>query len=302
MRSIKKESNLIFNDVKNDKTQLDSEYYGDNTLLSNYHNFKTNLKRDEIRNHLKIIPNNEAKLYYDNQGVKQVFKPLVNDGIYRHIVAFYPFQKIYMDTMYIRLANSTLAFINIVDLFSKYAYSHLFLIGAKAQAVKSSQSVTTLSGFIEEIKQYGYTKKDIGEVTLDGGSEFLGDMTTFLNKEEILNTYANAGDKLKTSPIERFNRTLRLYLEKYKVVSGKIDNNVLQKIINSYNGVVHSGLDYSPIEILKSKKDQLEVEDHFLNWSNKNHINALKIGQEVRILINRSPFQKHTGSCVQGPS
>ena len=285
-------SKTIFNLVKNDKDELDKEFYSDNTLMSNYKNFKTNLKRDEIENNLKVIQNPEAHLYYDNQSVRQIFHPLVNDGIYRHIVAFYCFQRIYMDSMYIRLENSTLAFINIIDLFSKYAYSKLFLIKAKTQAVKSIQAVETLKGFIDEISNYGYNKKDIGEITLDGGSEFLGDMTTYLNKEEILNTYANSGDKLKTSPIERFNRTLRGYLEKYKVIYGKIDSNVLQRIINSYNGVIHAGLDYSPIEILKSKKDQLKVEQHFLNLSNENHINALKIGQEVRILINRSPFQK----------
>ena len=282
----------LFNSVKRDKNELDAEFYGNKTLTSNYQNFRTNLRKDEIHNNLKLIPTDESLMYYDSQGIKQVFKPLVNDGIYRHITAYYPLQRLYMDTMYIRLHNSTLAFINIIDLFSKYAYSKMFVIGAKAQAVKSSQSVETLNGFIDSIKEYGYTQKDIGELTLDGGSEFLGDFSSYLNKEEILNTYANARDKLKTSPIERFNRTLRLYLEKYRAIHSQINNNVLQKIIKSYNGVSHANLHFSPVEILTSKKDQLEVEQHFLDLDNQNHIHALKIGQEVRILLNRTPFQK----------
>ena len=50
----------------------------------------------------------------------------------------------FMDTMYIRLGKSTLAFCNIIDFFSKYAYSKLFIIGEKAQAITSNKSVETL--------------------------------------------------------------------------------------------------------------------------------------------------------------
>jgi len=285
-------NSTLFDKVKKDKNELDDEYYGYGTLMTNFNNFRTNLRQDELKNNLNLIPTNESKMFYENQGVKQVFKPLTNDGIYRHIIAYYPFQRLYMDTMYLRLNNSTLAFINIIDLFSKYAFSKMFIIGAKAQAVKSISSVQTFTAFLEEITKYGYTKKDLGEVILDAGSEFLGDFIVFLNTEEILNTYANPGDKKKMSPIERFNKTLRLYIEKYRVIYGKIDNNVLQKIMTSYNNVSHANLTYTPIQILENKKDQLIIEQHFLDLGQENHLNSLKIGQEVRILLNQTPFQK----------
>ena len=217
MRPIKKEQNKIFDEVKKDKKELDEVYYGTN-LMSNYNNFSRNLKKEEILKHEELIPTNESKMYYDNTAVKQIFTPVVETGIYRHIVSLYPLERMFIDTMYLRLHNSTLAFCNIIDIFSKYAYSKLFIIGGKSQAIKSSQSVETLKGFINSLDQYGYSLKDLGEITIDAGSEFKGDFLHYLNDNEILHLYTNAGDKKATSPIERFNRTLRLYLEKYRVI------------------------------------------------------------------------------------
>ena len=83
--------NKLFNDVKKDKKELDDVYYGNKTLMTNYNNFSSDLKKDEYKKHtptLDLIPNDESKFYYNNQEVKQVFKPLNNDGIYRHIIHF----------------------------------------------------------------------------------------------------------------------------------------------------------------------------------------------------------------------
>jgi len=281
----------IFSQVKKDEPELNHIYYGEN-LMANFNSFSSNLKKDEILKHEELIPQSEAHLYYDNQSVRQVFKPVVNDGIYRHILAFYPFERMFMDTMYIRLHNSTLAFCNIIDLFSKFAFSKVFVIGSKSQAIKSSQSVGVFEDFLDEIKQYGYEKKDLGVLVCDAGSEFLGDFVRYLNDNEILYNYANAGDKKKTSPVERFNRTLRLYLEKYRVIYGKIDSKVLKVITKAYNNVKHAGLEFTPIEILTTKEDQSKTEEHFMGQEQLNHITGLTVGQSVRVLIDRGAFHK----------
>ena len=291
MRRIKREQDKIFDDVKKDKNEMDDVYYGPN-LMSNYSNFRSNLKKDEILKHEELIPTNESKMYYNNTAVKQIFTPVIESGIYRHILSFYPLERMFIDTMYLRLHNSTLAFCNIIDIFSKMAYSKLFIIGGKSQAIKSSQSVETLKGFITSLEQYGYKQEDLGEITIDAGSEFKGDFLHYLNDNKILHFYANAGDKKKTSPIERFNRTLRLYIEKYRVIYGKIDSKVLEKIMTAYNSVSHADLPYNPIEILKDKDKQLECEQYYLYLDKQNHISSLKIGQSVRVLIDRGAFQK----------
>ena len=291
MRPIKKEQNKIFDEVKKDKKELDEVYYGTN-LMSNYNNFSRNLKKEEILKHEELIPTNESKLFYDNQAVKQEFTPVVDTGIYRHIVGLYPFERFFIDTQYLRLHNSTLAFCNIIDIFSKYAYSKLFIIGGKSQAIKSNQAVETLKGFIISLNQYGYKQEDLGEITIDAGSEFKGDFLHYLNDNNILHFYTNAGDKKATSPIERFNRTLRLYIEKYRVIYGAINSKVLEKIMAAYNSVSHAGIPYSPIEILKDKEKQTQAEQYYLQLKQQNKMMGLKLGQSVRVLINRGPFQK----------
>ena len=113
-----------------------------------------------------------------------------------------------------------------------------------------------------------------------------------LNNKDIPHIYANAGDKRKTSPIERFNRTLRLYLQKYKSIYGKIDNNVLTKIIDAYNNIEHAELNATPNEILKDNNLQKQTELHFMELSKENLQDILPNGSKVRKLLDISQFQK----------
>ena len=98
-----------FNKVEQDKKTLNDEYYGNKTLMTNYGNFALNIKKDinkdKKNNDRGYIDTDESKLFYDNQGVRQVFEPLADDKIRTHILSFYPFESIYFDTIYLRLAT-----------------------------------------------------------------------------------------------------------------------------------------------------------------------------------------------------
>lgn len=278
----------IFDIVKRDKRKLDSVFYGNLNLMSNFNTFYNLLKKKYPE-----IKSDVAKFYYENQEITQVFKPPVKQKIFNHIVAFYPFERMYFDTMYLKLENSTLAFNNIVDLFSKYAFSRVYTLPKSSQAIKSSQSLQTLKDFLYEI----HTKFDIdlnklGLLTLDAGSEFKGKVLEYLNENKYIYSYANPGDKRKMSPIERFNKTLRLYLEKYRVIYGRITNSVLTKILNAYNNVPHANLKYTPIEIIMDKTAQQQVEEHFILWEQENNLEKFIVGQPVRIKLPTNPFTK----------
>ena len=65
--------------------------------------------------------------------------------------------------------------------------------------------------------------KDVWTVYVNDSNEFEKNLTDYLNTNNILNGCI-IGNKRKTSPIERFNRILRLYLQNYRVVKGKIDS------------------------------------------------------------------------------
>jgi hypothetical protein len=275
--------------MSNYKDFLDTIFYGDGLLMKGFPIFLKAVRTAELNKYdHNIIPYHYIKTYYENQDVVQVFKPQVK--IYNHIpiISLLPFERVYIDTMYLTQKNSVLAFINIVDLFSKYAYSKCFLLGANVSAISSSKSLIVFNEFLQNIKKYNIP---IGMLYSDRGSEFLGDFMVGLEKEKIIHIYSDAGDKRKMSPIERFNKTLRLYLEKYKVVYGKIDSNVLNKIMNTYNNIPHSKLKYSPIEILNNKKYQDEITSN--NYLLQKSIKFEKpIDGYVRILLTKNAFKK----------
>ena len=282
----------LLREVEEDKDELNNVFYGDKTLMTSYPKFKEKLKEDEEEHpEEKVIPNDESEFYYENQSVTQVFKPHEREMNHKHIVAYYPLEKIYMDSMYLRLGKSTLGFVNGIDLFSKFAFSRMFILPKQSQAILSSKSKEVFDNFFNKMKEE-YPRLRIAYVITDLGSEFLGDFKKDLQEKLIPHIYATAGDKYKTSPIERFNKTLRLYIEKYRTVYGKIDNSVLQTIINAYNNVSHGELHNSPIEILKNPDAQDYVELYNINENKLNDLVVIPIGSSVRKLIERTPFKK----------
>ena len=278
-------------EVEKDKPELNKVYYGDKNLMSNLHTFEEVLELDEKSHHLKHIPNDEAKFFYDNQAVKQVFTPYEDKHEYIHILAYYPLEKIYMDTMYLRLTNSTLAFVNGIDLFSKYAFSKCYTLSKSSSSVGSKKATEVFNIFLDEMK-FKYPNLPIGRVYTDMGSEFFGEFQNNLMDKNIPQIFADAGNKRQSSPIERFNKTLRFYIEKYRVVYGKIDNSVLNKILLAYNNVSHASLEFSPIQILDNSHDQDIVESHYIDVENSNEYGKIPLGSHVRKLINsdKSPF------------
>jgi hypothetical protein len=196
-----------------------------------------------------------------------------------------------MDTMYLRLANSTLAFVNGIDLFSKYAFSKCFTLTKSSSSVGSKRATEVFNMFLDEMKSK-HPHLPIGRVYTDMGPEFFGEFQKNLMDKNTPQVFADAGNKRQSSPIERFNKTLRLYIEKYRVVYGKIDNSVLTKILLAYNNVSHAGLEFSPIQILENSKDQDVVESHYIDLENSNHYGVIPIGSDVRKLVNsdKSPF------------
>ncbi len=168
-----------------------------------------------------------------------------------------------MDCMYLKLERSTQAFVTIIDAFSKYAYTRMYQLPKTSQALKSSQTLAVLEDFLDHIDDDFGVKRDEISITFDAGKEFLGDVLEYVNEEKILHSFGQSGHKKKMPIVERFNRTLRLYIEKYRLIHGRVDSNALKKILQSYNNVPHAGLKYSPIEIIKNKEAALITAKHF---------------------------------------
>ena len=273
----------LFNKMLKYKKLLDDIFYGKTFLFKSLPKFIYQIRRE---GHIDI-PYNIVECYYENQAIVQIFKPDINDTHIRvPIITTKPFNRVYLDTMFLTLNKSVLGFINVMDLFSKFAFSKLFLLPKKTSAIGSNKAVLTFNNFLEKIGN-----KNIGSVITDTGPEFLGEFKQDLINKKIQHDYAEGGDKSKTSPIERFNKTLRGMIEKYRLVYGKITQENLDTIIDSYNDSLHDTLKYSPNFILENIDAQREVYKMY-NEKKKTFIKIKPLEGYVRVKLDQSLFTK----------
>lgn len=178
------------------KDKLDNIFYNNDFMMKNFNVFK---------NKVKDVPKDVLKFYYDNQEVVQMFKPIVkrSNRKFIPITTTSPFMRVYFDTMY--LTSHNLIFINAVDLFSKYGFSHVF----RGNSVSSSKATDFLRKVIKEVLKLGYY---ISSIKADDGSEFKGSFKKECDNLLIELSYTDPNDKNQTSPIESFNRGIRLSL------------------------------------------------------------------------------------------
>ncbi len=93
-----------------------------------------------------------------------------------------------------------------------------------------------------------------------------------------------------TSPIERFNSTLRLSIEKYKITYGRITQKSIVDIVRAYNTSSHS-IGYTPLEILKDSKIRNTIRNQYAA-KRKKYMKTDVISGYCRILLNRDLFAK----------
>lgn len=268
-------------------------YDGGNFVLMNF---------VKMRNVFPDIDMKDLLDWYENQEIVQIMRtgPLVSEKertgeAFKPIISWYPFQRFYLDTMFLK--EYDLVIVVGLDLYSRYAFSRVFH-GNQAQGIKSSQALKAMLGFLDEIKDLGYTLKKYGSVCVDDGGEFKGNFKEHLKQKGIEQVVSRSGDFRKNRNIERFNKTLRSMLEKYaNVYDKKIDQNVITKLIDGYNNAVHSSLDgLTPVEALKDMVKSHLLFRHYVDLKNANKDKPdeeLKVGDYVRIYVRGdSPFKK----------
>lgn len=187
----------LYEEVLKHKKELDEVFY------DNFHKslpkFIYELKRKNVNVQDKVI-----QFYYENQALTQIFKPVRSivkeKKEYYPIVSYYPFERVYIDTMYIKEKNRTLGFINIMDLFSKYAFSHMYVLDKDSNNISSKKSLNTFQEFFNHIQLFD-EPYIINSVVSDMGSEYQGEFTKYLIENGIKHYIADAGNKKATSLI-----------------------------------------------------------------------------------------------------
>ena len=266
--------------VQEHKKELDDIFYGNQFLMKSFPRF---LKK--VRSIRFDIPYSALKFYYDNQAIVQIFSP-VEEIDYSHIpiLSYAPFEKVYADTMYITNDKSTIGIVNFIDLFSKYAGCKMFVLGENVSNLSSDK---TLEAFKEYKKDY-----PIKNIFTDDGKEYLGSFHKYMLDNHINQIFSGANNKTAMSPIERFNKTMRLSIEKYKITYGRITPKVLQVIVDSYNNNIHSNLKYTPQEILSHKNYQMEIQKTYLSRKKEYVHSEEELSGWVRTLNPTNAFSK----------
>lgn len=171
-----------------------------------------------------------------------------------------------------------------IDLFSKYAW---------VRVLKNKTAQTVTKAF-EHILKEGRTPVKLQS---DRGSEFFNSHFKKLIKRYNIHHFAT-GSNLKSSVVERFNRTLKTRMWRFLTAKNtKRYYDILADLVDSYNHSKHRSIKMRPVDVTKDNENMVfknlygSVDDS-PNRSNDKIKMKYKVGDIVRISKLRGVFDK----------
>ena len=164
-----------------------------------------------------------------------------------------------------------------IDIFSKYA----FVIPLK------DKKGITIKNALEKI----FKKRKPKFLWTDNGKEFYNNQVNDLLEKNNIKLYSTNNSEIKSSVIERFNRTFKnMMYKKFTENNNTIFYNIIDKLVNKYNNKYHRTIKMTPVEA--SKKINENKIKQIYNFEKTNKIAKFKIGDHVRISLNKNIFEK----------
>lgn len=193
-----------------------------------------------------------------------------------------------IDIMYYKIGQTLKPFLLLIDIMSRKAFCYP-ISGYK----NMTKIVTAYKKFLSQVDRVE---------AIEGDSEFASKEFITLNKEKGIrldtsvaaDNHFTTGNKLGI--IDRFTRTLKENIKKYRESIGKIGNlpNIIQSIINMYNDSPHRGIKgKTPNQVWNDTNEQniQNMKDTINNDRLFNKL-TLGIGDTVRVLENKNKFDK----------
>ena len=168
--------------------------------------------------------------------------------------------------------------LTVIDVFSKQAW-------IKKLKKKDDKSIT------EAFNEIFTTRKPV-KLQTDKGKEFLN--ATFQRRLAELNIqfYVSQNDDIKTSVVERFNRTFKTKMWKYFTHNSTTHYvDVLDDLLHSYNRTRLRTIGCAPIEVTKENESTIRERMYGKEVDSKSPA-KFKIGDKVRISKTRRAFDK----------
>lgn len=166
----------------------------------------------------------------------------------------------------------------VLDIFTRYAW---------VSGLKNKSAVSVTKAFKEILST---SKRSPKILSSDNGTEFTNN--TFQNLLKAFNiesSFNEPGDHHRMGIIERFNKTLRGLIEKYK--SATQQNTwipVLDKLVYNYNHTWHSTLKTSPAKATDEILENIVEKEK----KAKEELKTFDLGDQVRYLTNPKMFDK----------
>ena len=165
-----------------------------------------------------------------------------------------------------------------IDIFSKFAW---------VISLKDKRGIT-IKNALEKI----FKERKPKFLWTDRGTEFYNKQVQDLLNENNIKLYSTNNSEIKSSVIERFNRTFKnMMYKKFTQYNNTIFYNILDELVNNYNNKYHSTIKMTPIE--GSKKIN---EKNIYNFEITKKPGKFKIGDSFR----KNIFEKgYETNCTQ---
>ena len=164
-----------------------------------------------------------------------------------------------------------------IDIFSKYSWV-IPLKDKKGINVKNALQKI----FIQRSPKFLWT---------DRGKEFYNKQVQDLLNENDIKLYSTNNSEIKSSVIERFNRTFKnMMYKKFTENNNTIFYNIIDDLVNEYNNKYHSTIKMFPIE--GSKKINEKKIKNIYNFDKTKKPGKFRIGDRVRLSLEKNIFEK----------
>lgn len=202
---------------------------------------------EKIKEKYSWITSEHIKNYFDKNPSYQVLKQVKKPLQYNTITADYPLECVQMDVIvYDRFRIHNYAYIfGIIDVYSRY------VIGCLAMTGNSEDD------WLPYLKKV-FEKNKPKNINCDNQFNTI-EFNKWKNDNNINVHYSDPEEVNKNAIIERFNRTIALKLQKWRLQTGKRDwYNVLPALIENYNKTKHSTTKRKPIELFNNEQTSLQ--------------------------------------------
>ena len=158
------------------------------------------------------------------------------------------------------------------DIFSKYSWV-IPLKGKKGINVKNAlQKISK-----ERSPKFLWT---------DRGTEFYNKQVQDLLDENNIKLYSTNNSEIKSSVVERFNRTFKnMMYKKFTENNHTVFYNIIDDLVNKYNNKYHSTIKMTPVE--GSKKINENKIKNIYNFKKTTKPGKFKIGNRVRLSLEK---------------